>query len=97
MSYHKKTFLIQEHTGIREISSWVDETNTYGFHKIEKASGTLLRWVATDLKSGARIAQGKTRRECAEWIENNKELIDKLREKEEYKQVVLNFENVKRE
>lgn len=97
MSYHKKNFLIQGHTEVREVTGWVDETNTYGFHKIEKTSGTLLYWVATDLKSGARITQGKTRKECVEWIENNKELIDKLREKEEYRQIVLSFENKKRE
>lgn len=96
MSFHKETFLIQEHTGIKEISGWVDETNTYGFHKINKSSGTLLCWVATDLKSGARIARGKTRKECVEWIKNNKDLIDKLREKEEYKQAVLNFENMQK-
>lgn len=95
MSNHKKYFLIQEHTGVREIKSWVDETYTYGFHKIERASGTLMWWVATDLQSGARIAKGRTRKECIEWIEQNEDKLDKLRQKEEYKQVVQNFERLK--
>lgn len=95
MSFHRKAFLIQEHTGVKEIKSWVDETYTYGFHKVERVSGTLMWWVATDLQSGARIAKGRTRKECVDWIEQNKDKLDKLRQKDEYKQVVQNFERLK--
>lgn len=44
---------------------WIDETNSYGFHK------TSDYWTATDIASGIRIIVDKTRKNCAEWIESH--------------------------
>lgn len=52
------------------VEGWVDETNTIGFHKTIKG-----KWVATDIPSGIRITTGKTRKECAEFIETNQDKL----------------------
>lgn len=59
--------------------------NGFGFYKGKK------NWVATDLLSGCQVCQCKSRKECIEWIERNKEQIKIARRIREYDLKVLNF------
>lgn len=90
MGYHKGDFHIHkaDHT-LEKVSGWIDDTNTYGFHKLIKPNGKVSKWVATDLKTGLRVCAGETRTECHNWIITNKELVELQREKPEYKKHMM--------
>lgn len=76
-------FLIQNiptaKTILEKVYGYSDETNTYGFYQNEKKI-----WTGVDLASGAYICKFKTRKECAEWIENNKILIQEAKNTPKY-------------
>lgn len=57
---------------LRKKEGYTDESGLYGFHKL---NATL--WVLTDLTTGCSIYCGKTRKSCAEIIEQCAEAIDK--------------------
>ena len=85
MGYHKGEFHIRrEDNKLEKESGWIDETNTYGFHKLMKPNGKVFKWVATDLKTGLRVCAGATRTDCASWIVQNEDLIKLQRNKPEY-------------
>jgi hypothetical protein len=101
MIFHKGTFNIQVITvvenlkptefGLREVEGWIDNTNTYGFHKKVTPKGKVLGWAATDLASGSRIVTRKTRKECADWIENNIGTISIQKDTSDYTTIVERF------
>lgn len=90
MSFHKGKFYIAKVDNSYELKTgWIDETNSYGFHKIQKKNTTtILKWVCTDLKSGLKICAAKTRKECCEWVLKNQEAIEMQRNKNEYNKYV---------
>lgn len=83
MKFHKGAFKIQMNERlnyeIRDVSGWINETGTYGFHK----NGN--HWVATDIASGILIVSASTRKACVEWIDENQERIIKAKETWKYK------------
>lgn len=91
MGFHKGDFYIHRVDNQLEkvIGGWIDDTNTYGFHKLLRKSGTVFKWVATDLNTGLRVCAGATRKECADWIVENKELVELQRTKPEYHQHMM--------
>ena len=90
MRFHKGKFFIQNVKEIRygrpfdfdfeEKEGWIDESNTYGFHKVKYNV-----WICTDITSGARVAKAPTRKACVEFVEINKELIEEIRGHINYK------------
>lgn len=104
MNFHRGTFNIQIITavenlkpvdfGLEEVEGWIDNTNTYGFYKKVTPKGKVLSWVATDLASGTRIISGKTRKECADWIENNISNIINKKNTSNYTTVVERFKEL---
>lgn len=93
MGFHKHSFYIylvpaaQDKFGTRleKVNGWANENYTIGFHKNGKI------WNATDLKSGVLICTFLTRKECAEWIVENKQKIEDAYKTEKYKQYVNEF------
>lgn len=57
----------------------------YGFHRDGK------EWKAIDLLSGCYICSLPTRKACVEWIEQNKELLNSVKQERSYHEKVLNF------
>jgi hypothetical protein len=67
-------------------TGWIDETNIYGFHKIQKRNvSTILKWVCTDLNSGLRVCSASTRKTCYEWVLRNQNRIEIQKNKKEYR------------
>lgn len=93
MKFIKSSFKIQmdeKHEFIIESrDGWIDESRTFGFYKFQGG------WIATDLKSGSSIIWKKTRKACAQWIEENNFLFNKIFSSDGYKKSVLNFERRK--
>ena len=89
MRFHKGNFYIQVikeikngrpfDFGLEEKEGWIDESNTYGFHKVKYNV-----WIATDIASGARVAKATTRKACAEFIDANKAIIQRAKETDNY-------------
>lgn len=104
VNFHKGSFDIQIITkienlkptefGLKKVEGWIDNTNTYGFYKKVTPKGKVLSWVATDLTSGTRIVSGKTRKECADWIENNISTISTQKNTSNYTTVVERFKEL---
>lgn len=97
MGFHKGDFYIHRVDDVAEkiTGGWIDETNTYGFHKLLRASGTVMKWVATDLNTGLRICAAATRAACMDWINENKELIELQRTKPEYQKHMMWYNQVR--
>lgn len=98
MGFRKHTFPIRlidkAEKPIKIVSGWVNDDYTIGFHKICTKRQGWTKWAATDLYSGTCITIQKTRRECVEWIENNKELIEKTMNEPWYIQRVMEFKKL---
>ena len=96
MGFHKYTFytrsIPQCEQKVKQETGWTDESYTYGFSKFMDKF-----WVATDLATGARITKGKTRKECAEWIQANETLILNRRKQPIYSQMVMEFKEILKE
>ena len=77
MKFHKGSFYILRVDGTVELKNgWIDETNTFGFYSLRKKNLKIIwKWVATDIYSGLKITDNKSRIACANWIEDN---IDKI-------------------
>ena len=97
MGFHKGKFRIARiDNTIEFVEGWIDETNTYGFHRIEKIGERCgkprpWKWIATDIASGLRICEGLTRKACGEWIDTNAEKIANTKNSDKYKTWVKNF------
>lgn len=98
MGFHKHSFPIRmidsykkrNGTVIEVVKGWSNEDYTIGFHKVKNGKA----WAASDCFSGMRIVTKPTRKECAEWIETNKDLITKKMETLQYVQRVLEFKEL---
>lgn len=91
MSYHKGDFLIAVPNGTTKlVSGWINENEDIGFYKMCRPSGTVIKWIATDLASGLRITTAATRKACQEWCETNVDLIKHQRSKKQY-QIYVDF------
>ena len=97
MNFHKAEFKIARIDNTVEfVVGWVEETNTYGFHKMMKIGERCgqprpWKWVVTDLASGMRICEGLTRIACAKWIKENEDKINKIKYTDKYKNWVKTF------
>lgn len=66
MKFKKATFFIQKKDhSFESREGYFDEHSEFSFHKL--ANG----WMASDVATGAGIVWRKTRKACAEFIENN--------------------------
>ena len=97
MGFHKGKFRIARvDNTIEFVEGWVDETNTYGFHKMMKI-GTkcgeprLWKWIATDIASGMRVCEGLTRTACDKWLDDHAAQIVEKKNSNEYKEWVKDF------
>lgn len=97
MGFHKYLFLTrmieQYPNAVVAVTGWANEDYTIGFHKIMNGKA----WAATDIFSGLRICKGKTRKECVEWVLNNKNRIEERMKEEEYQERVREFQFLLRE
>lgn len=94
MRFHRGEFYTAHIGGKLELQrGWIDSTNTYGFHKIQKKGvTTVLKWVCTDLNSGLRVCSATTRKACCEWVEKNQDRIAAQKSKEQYNDFVEEFQ-----
>lgn len=67
------------------VSGWKDE-NGFGYNKAKSN-----RWICTDLMSGTKVYEGKTREECSKWTKANMVRILKRRKEDEYTKIVTDF------
>lgn len=100
MGFHKHIFPIRmidaygERFGtlIEVVTGWANEDYTIGFHKVRNGKA----WAATDVYSGMRIVTKPTRRECFEWVEQNKNKISNKMSDLLYYQRVMEFRDLLR-
>lgn len=77
MKFKKTSFFIQMNDyKFEKREGYIDDSGQYTFHK--SANG----WIGSDNDSGASICWRKTRKACAEFIEEFKEKIELERGKE---------------
>ncbi len=97
MRFHKGKFRIARvDNTIEFVEGWIDETNTYGFHKMMKIGSKcgeprLWKWLATDIASGMRVCHAQSRAGCVVWLTLNEDLIAEKKNTEGYKNWVRDF------
>jgi hypothetical protein len=93
MRFIKASFKIQMNEkhgfAIEDRDGWIDESKTFGFYKSQGG------WIATDLKSGSSIVWRKTRKACAQWIEENEQILNETFSSDGYNKSVFDFEKRK--
>lgn len=93
MGFHRYDIPVLGHDGkVTTVKGWIDETNQFGFYpmkrKTKNDTWTPWKYVATDIASGTRIIELKTRKECFDWVMNNLKQIERVRENITYKKCV---------
>ena len=93
MGFHRYDVPILGHDGkVTTVKGWIDETKQFGFYpmkrKTKNNTWTDWKYIASDIASGARIIECKTRKECVAWVEDNIEKIEKVRKTITYKKCV---------
>lgn len=98
MRYHKGSFyILRIDDTVQLMTGWIDETNSYGFYQLKRKAKTsgnqyAWKWIATDLRSGLRITEAKTRAKCSEWIEEHLADIEVQIRKPKYREYVIEKE-----
>jgi len=67
---------------------WTEKGGDIGYFSMKRKTknGTLSYWkyIATDMKTGARVCECETRKDCASWVSLNKETIAAARQNPKY-------------
>ena len=93
MGFHRYNIPVLGHDGkVTTVKGWIDETNQFGFYPMKRKTknDTWMPWkyVATDIVSGTRIVELKTRKECVVWIDENIKKIEAVKKTDTYKKCV---------
>lgn len=93
MGFHCYDIPVLGHDGkVTIVKGWIDETNQFGFYPIKRKTKndtwTPWKYVATDIASGTRIVELKTRKECVVWIDENIKKIEAVKKTDTYKKCV---------
>ena len=75
----------------KKIKGWIIEDLGVALNKQDGL------WRCTDIKSGYLIHIDTTKKDCAEWVEKNWSLVEKIRRMDKYSEVCEQLENLVKE